>query len=79
MKIIKRSGSEDTFDIKKIYNAVYKANMEVVHNERLSNEQIQQISDNVENICNDMNRSLSVEEIQDLVENQIMNLRAFSC
>ncbi len=78
MKIIKRSGSEDTFDIKKIYNAVYKANMEVVHNERLSNEQIQQISDNVENICNDMNRSLSVEEIQDLVENQIMNLRAFS-
>jgi transcriptional regulator NrdR family protein len=46
MKIIKRSGSEDTFDIKKIYNAVYKANMEVVHNERLSNEQIQQISDN---------------------------------
>ena len=78
MKIIKRSGSEVTFDISKIMDAVSKANMEVVHSERLSEEQIETISNNVESICKEMNRSLSVEEIQDLVENQIMNFRAFS-
>ncbi len=78
MKIIKRSGSEVTFDIQKIMAAVTKANNEVVHNERLSDEQIMKISENVEKICEEMKRSLSVEEIQDLVENQIMNLRAFS-
>ena len=78
MKIIKRSGSEVTFDISKIIDAVSKANMEVVHSERLSEEQIETISNNVESICKEMNRSLSVEEIQDLVENQIMNFRAFS-
>ena len=78
MKIIKRSGSEVTFDISKIMAAVSKANMEVVHSERLSEEQIETISNNVESICKEMNRSLSVEEIQDLVENQIMNLRAFA-
>lgn len=78
MKIIKRSGSEVTFDIAKIMAAVAKANKEVVHNERLSEEQISKISKNVEDICQEMNRSLSVEEIQDLVENQIMNMRAFS-
>ena len=58
--------------------AVSKANQEVVHSERLSDEQIQTISDNVESICEEMNRSLNVEEIQDLVENQIMNFRAFA-
>ncbi|MBQ2472705.1 MAG: anaerobic ribonucleoside-triphosphate reductase [Lachnospira sp.] len=78
MKIIKRSGSEVTFDIEKIVNAVTKANNEVVHSERLSSEQIRTISENVEQICNEMGRSLNVEEIQDLVENQIMNLRAFA-
>ena len=78
MKIIKRSGSEVTFDITKIMAAVSKANQEVVHSERLSDEQIKTISDNVESICEEMNRSLNVEEIQDLVENQIMNFRAFS-
>mgnify|MGYP004686722017 FL=1 len=78
MKIIKRSGSEVTFDITKIMAAVSKANQEVVHSERLSDEQIQTISDNVESICKEMNRSLNVEEIQDLVENQIMNFRAFA-
>lgn len=78
MKIIKRSGTEVNFDIAKIMAAVTKANNEVVHNERLSEEQIEVISKNVENICQEMNRSLSVEEIQDLVENQIMNLRAFA-
>ena len=78
MKIIKRSGSEVTFDISKIMAAVAKANQEVVHNERLSDEQIKMISNNVESICQEMHRSLNVEEIQDLVENQIMNLRAFA-
>ena len=78
MKIIKRSGSEVTFDITKIMAAVSKANQEVVHSERLSDEQIQTISDNVESICEEMNRSFNVEEIQDLVENQIMNFRAFA-
>ena len=78
MKIIKRSGSEVTFDITKIMAAVSKANQEVVHSERLSDEQIQTISDNVESICEEMNKSLNVEEIQDLVENQIMNFRAFA-
>jgi len=78
MKIIKRSGTEVAFDIEKIIAAVAKANKEVAHNERLSDEQIYVISKNIEQICKEMNRSLSVEEIQDLVENQIMNLRAFS-
>ena len=78
MKIIKRSGTEVTFDIAKIMAAVSKANKEVVHSERLSDEQIKKISVNVEEICQEMNRSLSVEEIQDLVENQIMKQRAFS-
>ena len=71
MKIIKRSGSEVTFDISKIMAAVAKANKEVVHSERLSDEQIETISDNVESICQEMNRSLNVEEIQDLVENRL--------
>lgn len=78
MKIIKRSGSEVTFDIEKIVAAVAKANNEVAHNERLSDEQIMVISKNIEQICKEMGRSLSVEEIQDLVENQIMNFRAFA-
>ena len=78
MKIIKRSGTEVNFDIAKIMAAVAKANNEVVHNERLSEEQIGVISKNVEDICQEMNRSLNVEEIQDLVENQIMNFRAFA-
>lgn len=78
MKIIKRSGSEDTFDAQKITAAITKANSEVPAKERLSKEQIDAITTNVENICLDLNRSLSVEEIQDLVEEQIMDRRAFS-
>ena len=77
MKIIKRSGKDVTFDIENKRPAVTKANNEVVHSERLSDEQIEMISKNVEDICQEMNRSLSVEEIQDLVEKQIMNLREF--
>ena len=78
MKIIKRSGSEDTFDARKITAAVTKANYEVPTKERVSKEQIESITADVENICLDMNRALSVEEIQDLVEEQIMDRRAFS-
>ena len=78
MKIIKRSGSEDTFDARKITAAVTKANYEVPTKERLSKEQIKSITVDVENICLDMNRALSVEEIQDLVEEQIMDRRAFA-
>lgn len=78
MKIIKRSGAEAVFDAEKITAAVMKANYEVPEKERLSREQIQDITDSVENICLDMNRSLSVEEVQDLVEEHIMDKRAFS-
>lgn len=77
MKIIKRSGAEVTFDSQKISAAVTKANQEVPVKERLSKEQIQDITTSVENICLEMNRSLSVEEVQDLVEEQIMDKRAF--
>ena len=77
MKIIKRSGMEVEFDLSKITNAVRKANASVVDSEKISEEQIQEISRNVEIICSGMNRALNVEEIQDLVENQIMNQRAF--
>lgn len=78
MKIMKRSGVETTFDIDKITAAVQKANEEVSVSERISQEDIQNISDNVEQMCLDMKRSPSVEEIQDMVENQIMDKGAFA-
>ncbi|MCI1958120.1 MAG: anaerobic ribonucleoside-triphosphate reductase, partial [Clostridia bacterium] len=77
MKIIKRSGAEVIFDSSKIVIAVSKANAEVSEKNRLTNEQIMKIAENIEHICAEMNRSLNVEEIQDLVENQIMGMRAF--
>ena len=77
MKIIKRSGAEVDYDITKIIAAVQKANESVPAAERMTQEQILRISDNVRNTCEEMNRALNVEEIQDLVENQIMDLRAF--
>ena len=77
MKIIKRSGSEVDYDITKIIAAVQKANESVPAAERMTQEQILRISDNVRDTCEEMNRSLNVEEIQDLVENQIMDQRAF--
>ena len=78
MKIIKRSGTEETFDIDKIIAAIGKANKEVATINRMSEEQINEIAGNVTQICADMDRALNVEEIQDLVENQIMNNRAFA-
>ena len=78
MKIIKRSGSEDVFDAAKIVAAVRKANESVIDYEKLGDEQIREIADNVEVACENMKRSPSVEEIQDMVENQLMNHRAFN-
>ena len=78
MKIIKRSGSEVKFDAQKITAAITKANYEVPVKERLSKEQIMDMTNIVENICIDANRALNVEEIQDLVEEQIMDKRAFT-
>lgn len=77
MKIIKRSGSEMTFDIDKISQAVSRANLSVAESARLNELQVTLISENVRKICERMGRALNVEEIQDLVENEIMNQRAF--
>ncbi len=77
MKIIKRSGAEVTFDPNKIIIAVTKANQSVVPSHRMSEIQIKRIAEDVESAAANMNRSLSVEEIQDMVEDQIMNQRAF--
>ena len=77
MKIIKRSGEEVEFDITKIIAAVCKANKEVAAADRLTIEQIREVSENVENICKKSIRSMNVEEIQDAVENQIMQKTAF--
>lgn len=72
MKIIKRSGKEVDFDVQKIIDAVKKANNEVVEQDRLSEDEIICLSRTVEYICSKRIRALSVEEIQDLVENEIM-------
>ena len=77
MKIIKRSGAEVTFDPEKIIIAITKANESVVPSSRMSAIQIKRIAEDVESAAANINRSLSVEEIQDMVEDQIMNQRAF--
>ncbi len=77
MKIIKRSGAEVVFDPEKIVIAVTKANESVVPSSRMSAVQIKRIAEDVESAALNINRSLSVEEIQDMVEDQIMNQRAF--
>lgn len=78
MKIIKRSGVEDEFDISKIVAAVTKANKEVIEKDRLTPEQIKDIAKKVTLTCSNMNRTASVEEIQDMVENEIMEEQAFA-
>ena len=73
MKIIKRSGQESTFDNNKIKLAVEKANAEVIATDlKLSDEEVLKITENVTKVCSSMSRALSVEEIQDLVENELM-------
>ena len=76
MKIIKRNGSEATFDSEKIVAAITKANNSE-EGTRLSPEQIHDIADYVEYKCNKIGRAVSVEEVQDMVENQIMATGAF--
>jgi len=78
MKIIKRSGQEVAYDISKIIAAVRKANDSVIDEEKMTDRQIDVIADNMIRQCEKVNRSLSVEEIQDMVENEIMNQRAFT-
>lgn len=68
MKIIKRSGVEDTFDANKIIAAINKANESVIDYEKLEMSQIEKIAQNVEKACENMKRSPSVEEIQDMVD-----------
>ena len=76
MKIIKRNGSEEDFNIEKIINAIRKANNSS-DSPFLTEEQIQDIADYVEYRCNKMKRAVSVEEIQDMVEDQLMAKGAF--
>ena len=77
MKIIKRSGIEEAFDRSKITAAVTKANESVPMGKRLGKKQIETIGDNVTAIAMKRKRALAVEEIQDIVENEIMDLKAF--
>ncbi|MBR7143175.1 MAG: anaerobic ribonucleoside-triphosphate reductase [Clostridia bacterium] len=77
MKIIKRNGAEVPFDLSKILAAITKANETVEPDQRMTPMQIQRIADSVELACEDLRRAPTVEEIQDLVENQIMAHGAF--
>ena len=77
MKVIKRNGTEVVFDITKIIAAITKANESIEESARMTPVQIQRIAESVDLACQKMNRSPSVEEIQDLVEYQIMAHGAF--
>ena len=76
MKIIKRNGSEVPFDITKIITAVTKASDSVSGQSRLTKDQITQIAAAVTDQCQALNRAVSVEEVQDMVENQLMDIKA---
>ncbi len=78
MKIIKRNGSEVEFDLHKIINAISAANKEVPEDERLTEREITFASLNVEDLCKNAGHTVTVEEIQDMVEDQIMALNHFS-
>ncbi len=78
MKIIKRNGAEVKFDVSKILNAIRKANREVSEDNRLTEEQIATIAKKVTELAGDLNRAVGVEEIQDFVENQIMDQKAYA-
>ena len=77
MKIIKRNGSEAVFDITKIIAAITKANHVVPESQRLTKEQIIEISDHVQTSCLSRGHAMNVEEIQDLVEDAIMQTKAY--
>ena len=76
MKIIKRNGSEVPFDITKIITAVTKASDSVSRTSSLTQEQILSIANDVTEQCQALNRAVSVEEIQDMVENKLMDIQA---
>ncbi len=78
MKIIKRSGVEVNFDLRKIIAAIRKANNSVREEDRLSETEIDEIASVVADHCEEMRRAPSVEEIQDMVENQLMKYRAYT-
>ncbi len=78
MKLIKRNGAEVIFDKSKISAAVAKANEAVEEADRISESDIQSITDNVEKQCEKLRRSVSVEEVQDMVEREIMKKKAFT-
>lgn len=78
MKVIKRNGSEATFDPKKISCAITKANLSVAENFRISDEKIEEITKDITNAAKKAKRAFSVEEIQDLVEDALMGENAFS-
>ena len=71
MRVIKRNGSEVEFDARKIMNAIRKANNAGMRKE-LTEEQIKEAAEYINYKCEKMNRAVSVEEIQDMVEDQIM-------
>ena len=77
MRIIKRSGAEVDFDISKIIAAIYKANAVVGEDDKLKKSQVDRIANTVETQCMSMNRAMSVEEIQDMVEDGIMRENAY--
>ena len=77
MNVIKRNGSEVTFDKAKIENAIIKANNSVEEAVRLTPIQIRRITDSVILSCEDLGRSPAVEEIQDMVEEHIMQHGAY--
>ena len=77
MKIIKRNGSEAVFDITKIISAITKANKVVPEAQRLSKQQIIEISDQVQEVCYARGHAMNVEEIQDIVEDAIMATGAY--
>ena len=72
MKIIKRNGAEQLFDIQKIVTAIKKANAAVPEACRMTDMQIKRISESAVNACEKLGRAPSVEEVQDIVEHQIM-------
>ena len=78
MKIIKRSGVEVNFDLRKIIAAIKKANGSVREEDRLSEAEVDEIASVVADHCEEMRRAPSVEEIQDMVENQLMKYRAYT-
>ena len=78
MKIIKRSGVEVIFDINKVTDAIRKANEDAVEKEKLTEEQILEVSNNVHKQCKKAKHALGVEDIQNLVENELMRIQAYN-